>query len=156
MTEPIFKAPLPPEESFTPPVKDEQENLPQKKEDIKQKILPYLWYIFGGAFFLGLVFGVMIGGGDSVPQTTDCRLKYTSNPDIQGYFPLCGNGPKTDPCVLYIMNNTHYEKKAEDFFKEASALTERSPYVISIENPVYSKLIIPPGRFAEIKIPSIR
>ena len=54
------------------------------------------------------------------------------------------------------MNSSRYEKRAEDFFKEASVLTERSLYVISIENPVYSKLIIPPGRFAEIKIPSIR
>ena len=27
---------------------------------------------------------------------------------------------------------------------------------ISIENAVYSKLLIPPGSFAEIKIPSLR
>ena len=159
MTEPIFKAPLPPEGSFATPVNKSQEQPPQnpeKGEDIKQKILPYLWYILGGVFVFGLLFGVMMGGGDDAPQAVECRLKHVRNPDIQSKVSLCGNVPKTDPCVLYIMNNTRYEKRAEDYFQDASVLTERSVYVISIENPVYSKLIIPPGRFAEIKIPSIR
>ena len=159
MTEPIFKAPLPPEGSFTTPVNKAPEQDSQNsggKGDIKQKILPYLWYVFGGVFVVGLLFGIMMGGGDEAPQTVECRLKHVRNPDIQSRVSLCGNVPQTDPCVLYIMNSTRYEKRAEDFFKEASVLTERSLYVISIENPVYSKLIIPPGRFAEIKIPSIR
>ena len=161
MTEPIFKAPLPTSgNGLTPPPVKETEQQSDKSAsssgDVKQRILPYLWYVLGGAFVVGLILGVMMASGDSVPTTTECSLHHIKNPDIQGRFPLCGRTAKSEPCILYIMNATRYDKQAEDFFKDAERLTERAYYSISIENPIYSKLNIPPGYFAEIKIPSLR
>ena len=97
MTEPIFKAPLPPEGSFTTPVNNTQEQQqttppsPKKGGDIKQKVLPYLWYVLGGTFAIGLIFGLMMGGGEAAPQSVECPLKHVRNPDIQSRVPLCGN-----------------------------------------------------------------
>ena len=165
MTEPIFKAPLPPEGSgFTPPplkeegkktedVSKESEQVPQ---DVKQKLLPYIWYILGGTFFVGLIFGILMGGGETVQEAPTCVLRQVSNPDIRERFPLCGRTSKSEACILYIMNTTRYDMTAEDFFQRAEQLTERNRRVISLENPMYSKLRIPPGYFAEIKIPSLR
>ena len=159
MTEPIFKAPLPPSGGESvPPAKDEddKQKTPLSNQDVKQKILPYLWYILGGVFLFGIILGVAMGGGEEAPQVPECRLKYKANPDIQEKLNLCGVAGPSDPCVLYIMNETRYEKKVEDFFKKAEALTERSDFAIKFENTTYSKLRIPPGYFAEIKIPSLR
>lgn len=161
MTEPIFKAPLPSENNgFTPPPPPEKsEDVPSAEpaQDIKQKILPYLWYVLGGAFFIGFLMGIMMSGGeDSTQPVQDCPLKFVRNPDIQKSFPLCGRTSKTNECVLFIMNTTRYDAYAEDFFEKAGQLTERSRYLISTDNPTYSKLNIPPGYFAQIKIPSLR
>ena len=162
MTEPIFKAPLPPSDNglTPPPIKEPEQQQPSKttlsSADLKQKVLPYLWYVLGGVFVVGLILGVMMAGGDSAPVTAECPLRYVKNPDIQGGFPPCGRTAKSEPCILYIMNATRYDQQAQDFFKEAERLTERAYYSISIENPIYSKLNIPPGYFAEIKIPSLR
>ena len=162
MTEPIFKAPLPPEGSgfSVPPLGTQPENPNESgggnSEDVKHKILPYLWYVLGGTFVIGLILGLMMAGGDSAPVAPTCPLRHIRNSDIQGHFRLCGQVSRTEPCVLYIMNTTQYEKAVEDFYPEAQRLTERSIQLISIENPVYSKLRVPPGLFAEIKIPSLR
>ena len=160
MTEPIFKAPLPPENSgFTPPSsqKDgEQKVNATSLQDIKQKISAYLWYVLGGAFLVGLILGISMAGGESTPVAPECLLRRTRNPDIQERFPLCGLTSQTEPCILYIMNSTRYEKYAEDYFEEAQRLTGRSIPNISVENAVYAKVPIYPGWFAEIKIPSLR
>lgn len=163
MTEPVFKAPLPPSDNgFTPPSSPEKgtEQASDKKkisvDDVKQKISLYLWYVLGGTFLIGLILGMAMAGDDSAPVVHECSLKYVKNPDIQGRFPLCGRTASSEPCILYIMNSTRYDHQAEDFFKDAERLTERAKYNISIENPIYSKLNVPPGYFAEIKIPSLR
>ena len=165
MTEPIFKAPLPPSgNGFTPNQSKEpekQESTPAQTssspaEDVKQKILPYLWYVLGGTFAVGLIFGVMMAGGDSAPPVQECPLRHVRNPDIQGNFPLCGRVSRAEPCILYMMNTTQYDKSVEDFYLDVQRQTERSIQLISIENPVYSKYLIPPGAFAQIKIPSLR
>ena len=167
MTEPIFKAPLPPEgNGFNIPPKKEEtektEEVPVKKtgkeklEEIKQKISLYLWYVLGGTFFVGLIFGLLMGGGETVQQAPTCALRQVPNPDIRRRFPLCGRTSKSEACILYIMNTTPYDATVEDFFTRAEQLTERNKRTISLENPMYSKLRIPPGYFAEIKIPSLR
>ena len=164
MTEPIFKAPLPPSGSeFTPQQPKEPEQRPEPhpsqssaQEDLKQRILPYLWYVLGGAFAVGLIFGLMMSGGSSEPPQLECPLRHVRNPDIQGKFPLCGRVSRAEPCILYVMNTTQYDKSVEDFYAEVQRQTERSIQLISIENPVYSKYLIPPGAFAQIKIPSLR
>ena len=162
MTEPVFKAPLPPQENGTippppPPVDKEQvtESAP-KHQDIKQKILPYLWYVLGGTFVVGLVLGVMMAGGDSAPPAPVCPLRYVQNPDIQKALPLCGRTDRTSACVLFIMNTSRYDANAEDFFERAAQLTERNRYLISTDNPIYSKSLIHPGEFVQIKIPALR
>ena len=159
MTEPVFKAPLPPQgNGFTPSSSPEPEEKkePVTPEDIKQKFLPYLWYILGGTFAVGLIFGVMISGGESAPPPQRCRLVHIENPDIKGGFRLCGTVPPTEPCEIYMMNTTQYDKKVEDFFPEVTRLTERPGHLISLENPMYSKYLIKPGTFARIKVPSYR
>ena len=165
MTEPIFKAPLPPQESgFTPPPSAEPENndqgqqAPASGEDVKQKILPYLWYILGGVFVIGLIFGVMVSGGESEPTREPCPVRIVANPDIpqETRFPLCGRTSRVEPCELYMMNTSQYDKSVEDFYADVQRLTERSVQLISIENPVYSKYLVPPGAFARIKVPSLR
>ena len=158
MTEPIFKAPLPPEgNDFSQPTKAEP--VASVPEGPKQKIMQYLWYILGGTFVLGLILGMALtGGGDSAPAAPSCKLRAVTNADIQKRFPLCGasGSSKADPCVLYIVNHTQFDKAAKDYFVEAGRLTGRNSYAISFENPTYSEMPIPPGWFAEIKIPSQR
>lgn len=160
MTEPIFKAPLPPENNgFTPPPsqKDGEKKVNASSlQDIKQKISTYLWYVLGGTFLVGLILGVAMSGGESAPVAPECPLRRVKNPDIQERFPLCGLTSQTEPCILYVMNSTRYEQYAEDYFETAQRLTGRSVPNISVENAIYSKLRIPPGYFAEIKIPSLR
>ena len=155
MTEPIFKAPLPPEgNGFTPPSVPEPKEQPEHSgEDVKQKILPYLWYILGGTFVLGLIFGLMMGSGEAPSTAPSCPFKYVRNPDIQGDFPLCGRVSRSEPCILYIMNTRQYDRSVEDFYGDVQRLTERSFQALSFENTVYSKLLIPPGAFAQIKVP---
>ncbi|MGN0919961.1 MAG: hypothetical protein ACI4OR_04325 [Alphaproteobacteria bacterium] len=159
MTEPIFKAPLPPSGSgFTPPQPkepEEQASAPAP-EDPKQKILPYLWYVLGGTFAMGLLLGVIMVGGESAPPQPECPFQYVRNPDIQGRFPLCGRVSRSEACILYMMNITPYDKSVEDFYPDVLRQTERPINSISIENPVYSKYVIPSGAFAQIKIPSRR
>ena len=158
MTEPMFKAPLPPQgNGFTPPPAQEQnteQKAAGKPQDIKQKLLPYLWYVLGGTFFVGLILGISVsGGGETAQPAPRCPVNIVKNPDIQKSFPLCGQTSKTNECVLFIMNTTRYDAYARDFFPDAERLTERQRILISTDNPIYSNRIIPPGWFAQIKIP---
>ena len=159
MTEPIFKAPLPPQGvEFNPPPQKEEEEQPKKPiEDIKQKIIQYLWYVLGGTFFIGLIFGLMMGGGETTQSAPRCLLRQVPNPDIQDQersrLPLCGRTTRTAECVLYIMNSSRQTMLAGDFFDMAANLTERPKQMISTDNPMYSQLPIAPGNFAEIRIP---
>ena len=125
MTEPIFKAPLPPKEGgFTPPPPSvDKQPIAKQSQDLKQKILPYLWYVLGGTFSIGLIFGAMMSGGDSAPAAPECPLKYVRNPDVQKAYPLCGRTSKTNECLLFIMNTTRYDAFAEDFYETAAQLT---------------------------------
>ena len=164
MTEPVFKAPLPPQEggftapSTPTPTPGPEEHKEATDQNIKEKILPYLWYVLGGSFAVGLIFGMMMSGDSSSAPSPQqrCRLTAVQNPDIKGRFDLCGRAPATEPCIMYIMNKYHEDRKAEDFFDEVRKLTERSRQLISMENPTYSQTLIPPGAFVEIKVPSLR
>ena len=160
VTVPPQKNEFTPHSSGEPENNDQGQQAPSSGEDIKQKILPYLWYVVGGTFVIGLIFGMMMaGGGESQPDSRPgCSLNIVTNPDIPegARFPLCGRTSRAEPCVLYIMNTFQYDKSVEDFYADVQRLTERPVQLISIENPVYSKLLIPPGAFARIKVPSLR
>ncbi|MBQ6854561.1 MAG: hypothetical protein IJO11_03865 [Alphaproteobacteria bacterium] len=106
---------------------------------------------------IGMMFGSLLFGGGSSPQPQRQGLQgVVRNQDMTTPLRRCGMIDRGEACVLYIMNSTRYDKVAEDFFDEAVKLTEIQKYSISMVNPKYSKTRIPPGYFAEIKIPKIR
>ena len=175
MVEPIFKAPLPPSEqndhltsvSETPvqsPDNSEVSAAPvqstdnsDKVADLKQKILPYLWYLFGGVFVFGLMLGFMMSGEEQAPvEDVNCPLPIVKNPDIRTRIPSCGLSDRSKECILYVMNERTYERLAKDFFPFAASQMGRGTYPIEIENAIYSNMTIYPGYFAQIKIPALQ
>lgn len=109
-----------------------------------------------GVLCLGIIFGsIFFGGSNNAPQPTGLQ-GVIRNSDVPARFPRCGRIDRGQACVLYIMNSTRYDKLAEDFFPEAVKLTEIQRYSIEMANPKYAKTRIPPGHFAEIKIPNVR
>lgn len=114
--------------------------------------------VLAGAFLFGLLVGaVMFSGGDEVPVVAPAKLQgVISNPDIKENLKRCGQVSPSSPCVLYVMNSYDYEKLAKDFFETAVALTRRKDFVISMDNVHYGTMRIPPGYFAQIKIPALR
>lgn len=113
--------------------------------------------IFGGALVAGMLFGaIFFGGGSGATQQNTGLQGVVRNPDITTPMKRCGLIDRGQACVLYIMNTTRYDKRAEDFFDEAVKLTEVQKFSIQMVNPKYAKTLIPPGRFAQIKIPNVR
>ena len=139
-------------------LKDKTDELQQKFSalpDSKRNLLIYL-----GVFVAGLFLGWLFFGG-----TPDCKQKTATpqdlpgkvaNPDIKEKLKRCGLVSPSSPCVLYVMNHYNYEKLAKDFFETAVAVTGRPKYLIGSENVRYGSMHIPPGYFAEIKIPMQR
>ena len=118
--------------------------------DNKKHIILYV-----AVFFLGLLLGgFLFHGGSSSPEPLTKELSgVVPNPDIKEKLKRCGMVSPSSPCVLYVMNSYDYEKMAEDFFETAVALTKRTDFLIRSDNVRYSKMRIPPGYFAVIKIP---
>lgn len=113
--------------------------------------------IFGITFIVGMIFGSIFFGSSGGSKQRPVGLQgVIANPDITTEMKRCGLIDKGQACVLYIMNTTRYDKKAEDFFDDAVKLTEIQKFSIQMVNPKYAKMIIPPGRFAQIKIPNVR
>lgn len=118
--------------------------------DSKKHIILYL-AVFMLGFFLG---GVLFHGGSAPTEVLTKDLQgVVPNPDIKEKLKRCGMVSPSSPCVLYVMNSYDYDKLAEDFFETAVALTKRTDFLIRSENVRYSKMRIPPGYFAIIKIP---
>ena len=109
-----------------------------------------------GIFVLGLLMGaIMFGGSSEAPAPVVQGLKgVVSNPDIKERMKRCGQVEASAACILYIMNSAQYEKLAKDFFETATAVTGRTTTIIGWDNVRYGGLKIPPGYFAEIKIPA--
>ena len=114
--------------------------------------------ILAGAFLIGLLMGAIMFGGDSEPAApAPTGLQgVVSNPDIKEPLKRCGQVEASSPCVLYVMNNYTYEKLAEDFFETAVSVTRRKDQVIRMDNVRYTTMRIPPGYFAQIKIPAYK
>lgn len=114
--------------------------------------------ILGGLFVFGMIVGALMFGGSSTqsPQQQSGLTGVITNPDIKERLYRCGQVDKGEACVLYIVNHTRYDRIAEDFFDEAVKLTEAQRYSIAMVNPKYAKTRIPPGYFAQIKIPNVR
>ena len=100
---------------------------------------------------------IFFGGGSSAPQQGPSGLQgVVRNPDIYENLQRCGIVPQTEPCIVYIVNHSRADRYAEYFFDQAVKLTGRQPYLVSIENPQYAKMRIPPGYIAQIKIPRLK
>ncbi len=111
-----------------------------------------------GIFVIGLLMGaIMFGGSSEAPAPAPKGLQgVVSNPDIKEPLKRCGQVEASSPCVLYVMNSYTYEKLAEDFFETAVAVTRRKDLVIRMDNVRYAAMRIPPGYFAQIKIPAYK
>ena len=119
-------------------------------------LLSQPWFVGVIAFLCGILIGAMVFTGSSKPQQQVGLSGVVKNTDIRSRTPRCGQIDKGQACVLYIMNNTRYDKIAENFFETALRLTEVPLFSISMANPKYAKRRIPPGAFAEILIPKVR
>ena len=111
-----------------------------------------------GIFVIGLLMGsIMFGGSGDTPAPAPKGLQgVVSNPDIKEPLKRCGQVEASSPCVLYVMNSYTYEKLAEDFFETAVSVTRRKDLVIRMDNVRYATMRIPPGYFAQIKIPAYK
>ena len=114
--------------------------------------------IAAGVFVIGLLMGAIMFGGSSEPSAPAPKglQGIVSNPDIKEPLKRCGQVEASNPCVLYVMNNYTYEKLAEDFFETAVSVTGRKDRVIRMDNVRYATIRIPPGYFAQIKIPAYK
>lgn len=111
-----------------------------------------------GIFVIGLLLGAIMFGGscDPVAPAPKGLQGVVSNPDIKTDLKRCGLVEASSPCVLYVMNSYTYEKLAEDFFETAVSVTRRKDLVIRMDNVRYATMRIPPGYFAQIKIPAYK
>lgn len=121
----------------------------------KRNVIIYL-----AVFVIGLLLGwLLFGGSCDQPAPTPKGLSgVITNSDIKPQEKLkrCGLVSPSSPCVLYVMNHFTHEKLAKDFFETAVRLTGRPEYLIKSDNVLYGTMRIPPGYFAEIKIPMQR
>lgn len=117
----------------------------------------FMLIVLGGILLFGMILGNALFGGKSAPSGQQQGLAgVIANRDISAPLERCGRTDRTAPCVMYIMNSSRYDQKAENFFDDVVRLLERSKYAIAIENPQYAQSKIPPGHFAMIKVPAIR
>ncbi len=106
---------------------------------------------------VGMVLGASLFGSSAAPQQQSSGfVGVVHNTDLTRDLPRCGMTDRGQACILYIVNHTRYDKKAREFFDEAVRLTEVQKYSISIANPKYAEIRIPPGHFAQIQIPNVR
>ena len=136
-----------------------EENAVQDEQEVSETPLPsskknILFMV--GALVVGLLMGAVMFGGNSAPQEQAPRTLpgVVSNPDIRGQkLQRCGQVDASQTCILYIMNDKTYDKRAQDFFESAVVLTNRSKFAIQTANVQYGTIRIPAGFFAELKIP---
>lgn len=109
---------------------------------------------------ISLVVGYSYGKREGVVSCPKCDngvVKYVvKNPGKKAKIPVCGLVLKNGSCIFYVLNHSSYDKFAEDFFYEVSSKTGRSIFNIRLENSLYAKKVISPGRFAEIIVPALK
>lgn len=128
-------------------LKNKYDALPPQKKNI---------LIGVGVFVVGLLMGaIMFGGSEPVSQAPTGLQGVISNTDIRPDQKLkrCGQADPSSACVLYVMNYSTYERSATDFFELTADLTGRSISAIRTDNVRYASMRIPPGWFAQIKVP---
>ena len=150
MTE--FRAPPPPPELDWNPDTDEN-----TEEIDAPRINPKMIAVAVGLLLIGVCIGALLFSSKPEPVRPQGLTNIIQNPDITRALPLCGQVvSETDPCILYIVNHTRFDKKAQDFFQSAADLTGRTRPSIEMENTQYAKTTIPPAYFVKIKVPPFR
>ena len=115
--------------------------------------------LFVGMLGIGLVLGAVMFGGGSAPRqaaSSGGLQGVVRNPDIKENLKRCGLVSETSPCIVYLVNHSRIDKRAEAFFDDAIKLTGRQRYLVQIENKQYMNTLISPGQIAQIKIPPLR
>lgn len=129
-------------------------------QQVRGKIQTYLWYVLGGCFLLGLMFGCSMGGGSSQPvqqKVSGMERFIVRNSDIPPKVRRCGVvNISTEACRYYVLNSNTYDRKAEDFFKLVQDQVKKDEYYIRQVNPIYAQQPIHPGYFAEILVPATK
>ena len=168
-----FKAPPVPPKAPTPVFmpKEHPQEMPTKglyddnfaaELNLPAKLLTtkYMTMILGGTLLVGMIFGTaLFGGSDTAPVQTQQPGTVNGvvpNSDITTAMPRCGIAEKGQACLLYIQNNSRYDKTAGDFFDEVVRLMGVSKYSVSMVNTRYAKQRIKPGYIAQIKVPDVR
>ena len=146
------------------PVANEQEPFSRKQQAqerlnaLKEHMVRYFWYSILGMFLLGAFFGCAMSGPKTVqqkaPAVTGISARVVPNKDKKTRLGICGSVAPSQSCLFYVLNNTSYDKVAEDFFEQVSRAMQRSVFNIRLDNPLYQKQPIKPGYFAEIIVPS--
>ena len=110
-------------------------------------------------FVLGLFMGSCLFSAPKKQKVQQAPVGLTGvvpNPEPNvANMKRCGQVERGQPCIIYIVNHSRYEKYAENFFDEASRLTEVSRHSISMDNLQYAKTLIRSGEIAQIKVPSL-
>ena len=159
---PAFGVPKPPVETTGTAVKTEAlpadnfaKALKLPTSIFKTKVMAA---ILGGSVVMGVLLGALFFGGGSA-QPIQCPPALTGivwNPDIRQDLPRCGTVAEGYPCTVYIVNHSRNDRYGEYFFDEATRLTGRQKYLVTIENQHYAKARIPPGYVAQVRIPSLK
>ena len=144
---------------------DEQQPVSQKQQvmdrlnELKDRMVQYFWYSIAGLFLLGAFFGCAMSGSSPAPQPTQNVVgisnRVIANGDKKTRLFICGSVAPSQSCLFYVLNSKSYDRVAEDFFEDISRATGRSVFNIRLDNPLYQKQPIRPGYFAEVIVPSM-
>ena len=148
MTE--FRAPPPPPDLDWNPDSDSADS-----EGVTPRINPKMVGVAVGLVLIGIFIGAVAFSSKQQTVVQQGLTNVIPNRDIRNRLPICGTVEPTRECVLYILNYTQYDKTAQNFFQDAADMLSRNKTVIEMVNPEYSKVRIPRGKFAQIKIPAL-
>ncbi len=97
-------------------------------------------------------------GVSAFPQKREVKIseRVVLNGKAASNMRICGSVAPSESCLMYILNNKHYDKIAEDFFEEVAQKSQRPMKVIRESNLNYAKSLIKSGYFAEIIVPALK
>ncbi len=139
----------------------QKQQILNRLNDLKEKMINYFWYSFAGLFFVGAFFGCVMSGSEQPTQQQQPKsglsARVIRNAENKGRLAICGSSTiQTQGCIFYILNAKGYDCVAEDFFRDIAKETQRPEFIIRRANVTYAKTIIKPGYFAEIIVPSLQ
>lgn len=135
---------------------EQKQQILNRLNEIKEKMISYFWYSVGGLFLLGLFFGCTMSGGQPPAPAPRGLTRIVRNTDMKDLKPICGTVHVAEACLFYVLNADIQSRNAEDFFEYVANKMERQRRQIEISNVLYANVPIAPGYFAEIVVPASR